>query len=127
MTPDAVARPAAPWHTFSGVDTAARLGSDPEKGLPEAEIPERLVRYGPNAIPEGTQRSKFRMLLAQFTDFMILLLIVAAVISGLVGDAEDTAVILAIVVLNAAVGFVQEFRAERAIAALKRLAAPSAL
>ena len=68
-----------------------------------------------------------RMLLAQFTDFMIMLLIAAAVVSGIVGDAEDTVVILGIVVLNAAVGFMQEFRAERAMAAIKRLAAPGAV
>jgi Ca2+-transporting ATPase len=67
------------------------------------------------------------MLLAQFTDFMIVLLIAAAVVSGFIGDVEDTTVILAIVVLNATVGFAQEFRAERAVAALKRLAAPGAV
>jgi P-type Ca2+ transporter type 2C len=67
------------------------------------------------------------MLLAQFTDFMILLLIAAAVVAGFIGDAEDTVVILGIVVLNALVGFVQEFRAERAMAALRRLAALGAV
>ena len=67
------------------------------------------------------------MLLAQFTDFMILLLVAAAIVSGLVGEVEDTIVILGIVVLNAVVGFVQEFRADRAMAALKQLASPSAM
>ena len=88
---------------------------------------ERQARYGPNAIREGAQRSVLRMLLAQFTDFIILLLIAAARVSGFIGEVEDTAVILGIVVLNATIGLVQEFRAERAVAALKRLAAPGAV
>jgi Ca2+-transporting ATPase len=67
-----------------------------------------------------------RLLLEQFTDFMIVVLLAAAVISGVIGDLTDTVVILVIVVLNAVIGFVQAYRAERAIAALKALAAPTA-
>ncbi|MFL5253420.1 MAG: cation-translocating P-type ATPase [Rhodopila sp.] len=111
------------WHTLDAEAVAAALQTDPGNGLPEATVRERQAQFGPNAIREGPRRSKLRMLLSQFTDFMILLLIAAAVVSGVIGDAADTAIILGIVVLNGAVGFVQEFRAERAMAALKRLAA----
>jgi Ca2+-transporting ATPase len=102
---------------------AAEVQTDPANGLRETTAHERRARFGPNAIREGQRRGKLRMLLSQFTDFMILLLIAAAVVSGVIGDATDTAIILGIVVLNSAVGFVQELRAERAMAALKRLAA----
>ncbi len=115
------------WHTLDAAGVAARLDCDLAHGLPAAELAARQAQYGPNAIREGAQRSKLRMLAAQFTDFMILLLIAAAIVSGFVGDAEDAIVILGIVVLNAAVGFVQEFRAARAIAALQQLAAPTAV
>jgi Ca2+-transporting ATPase len=66
------------------------------------------------------------MFLDQFTDFMILVLLVAAVISGLIGEAKDTIAIVVIVVLNAVIGFIQEYRAERAMEALKAMAAPTA-
>ena len=95
--------------------TAEQLGGAVDGGLTAAEASQRLGFHGPNQISEAASRSKLRMLLAQFTDFMILLLIAAAIVSGFIGDAEDTIVILGIVVLNAAVGFVQEFRAERAM------------
>jgi P-type Ca2+ transporter type 2C len=127
MAPDPTSAPARAWHTLDVDAVAARLDSDPVLGLSETEAGARKARYGPNAIREGPRRSKLRMLAAQFTDFMILLLIAAAVVSGAIGDAKDTVVILGIVVLNAAVGFVQEYRAERAMAALKRLAAPGAV
>ncbi|MCW3473833.1 cation-translocating P-type ATPase [Limobrevibacterium gyesilva] len=114
------------WHTLDADAVAARLGSDPARGLPAREVGARQARYGPNAIREKARRSKLRMLLAQVTDFMILLLIAAAVISGMLGNLEDTLVILGIVVLNAAVSFAQELRAERAMEALKRMAAATA-
>ncbi len=114
---------AAPWHTLSAADAATRLGSDLDRGLAADAAARRLARDGPNEIREQARRSLLGMVAAQFTDFMILVLIAAAVVSGVVGDVEDTIVILAIVLLNAAVGFVQDFRAERAMAALKRLAA----
>jgi P-type Ca2+ transporter type 2C len=111
------------WHMLSVAEVAQRIGSDLEKGLSVKEAARRLTRDGPNEIREQGRRSVFAMAATQFKDFMILVLIAAAVVSGLIGDAKDTLVILAIVLLNAAVGFVQDFRAERAMAALKRLAA----
>jgi Ca2+-transporting ATPase len=120
----AAARQAEPyWHMLSVAGAAQRLGSDFETGLTADEAGRRLARDGPNEIREQGRRSLFAMAAAQFKDFMILVLIGAAVVAGLVGDAEDTIVILAIVVLNAVVGFVQDFRAERAMAALQRLGA----
>ena len=127
MAPD-TAPPSVPaWHTLGCDAVSARAGSDQLRGLSEADAAARLARDGRNVIREGARRSKLRMLLAQFTDFLILLLIAAAIVSGIVGDVEDTVVILGIVVLNATVGFVQEYRADRAVAALKRMAAFNAM
>src|SRR5581483_4542068 len=77
-------------------------------------------------IRERGRRSVLGIAAAQFKDFMVLILVVAAVVSGFIGDTGDTIVILAIVLLNAAIGFVQDYRAERAMAALKSLSAPKA-
>jgi Ca2+-transporting ATPase len=115
------------WHILATDAAAAQLGTDPALGLSDAEVAARLERHGQNQISEAASRSKLRMLLAQFTDFMILLLVAAAIVSGFIGEVEDTIVILGIMVLNAVVGFVQEYRADHAIAALKRLASPSAM
>ncbi len=114
------------WHTISAEDAAHRLETDPESGLTATDAAERLIRFGPNELQEKKARSTWRMLLDQFSDFMIIVLIGAAIISGVVGDVEDTVAIIVIVILNAVIGFVQEYRAEQAIAALKRMAAPAA-
>ena len=102
---------------------ALRTSAD---GLTAAEARRRLAEHGPNLLREGKRRTALGLLVGQFTDFMILVLLAAAVISGLIGDVVDTMAIVAIVVLNAAVGFLQEYRAQRAMAALKAMAAPTA-
>ena len=116
----------SPWYLLSAAESAARLQVDPLIGLRADEGERRATIHGPNEIPEQRRRGPWRMLLEQFTDFMILVLIAAAIVSGLIGDAEDTVAIIVIVLLNGCIGFVQEYRAERAIAALKLLAAATA-
>ena len=114
------------WHVRSADQILESLGTSVALGLDTAEVARRLATYGPNSIEEARRRSTLRMLLDQFTDFMVLVLIGAAIISGLLGEPQDTIAIVVIVVLNAALGFVQEYRAERAVAALKEMAAPNA-
>ncbi len=114
------------WHCLAVEEVAAALATSTERGLDRAEAALRLARGGPNAIREPERRPAWRMLLDQFTDFMIVVLMAAAVVSGFIGEVADAVAILVIVVLNAVIGFVQEYRAERAMAALKKLAAASA-
>ena len=118
--------PSTAWYRLSPEETPARLGSDPRRGLPSEEAARRLADQGPNLIEEGRRRSPLAMLLGQFADFMIMVLLAAALISGLIGEPKDTIAILVIVVLNALIGAVQEYRAERAVAALRRMSAPDA-
>ncbi|HEX5773944.1 MAG TPA: HAD-IC family P-type ATPase, partial [Geomobilimonas sp.] len=113
------------WYRTSIADTLAELGSSPG-GLTAEEAAKRLALHGPNELVEKRGRTPLAMLLAQFTDFSILVLLGAAILSAAVGDIHDALAILAIVVLNAVIGFIQEYRAEKAIAALKRMATPSA-
>jgi len=127
MNPDDTRTTEGPdWHVAPAEEALARLQTDPEAGLSASEAAARLARHGRNEIAEGRRRGPLLMLLDQFRDFMILVLLAAAVISGVVGDLTDTLVILVIVVLNAVIGFVQEYRAERAIAALRAMAAAHA-
>jgi Ca2+-transporting ATPase len=101
-----------------------RLSVEPQNGLQKKDVEERLERFGLNEIIESKRRPAWHLVVDQFRDFMIIVLLVAAVISGFIGDLLDTIAILVIVILNAMVGAVQEFRAERAIAALKEIATP---
>jgi Ca2+-transporting ATPase len=114
------------WHRRGVDEVIAQLETHPARGLDADAVRERQARFGPNEIREGRRRGPARLLLDQFTDFMIVVLLTAAVISGLIGDLIDTIVILVIVLLNAVIGFVQAYRAERAIAALRAMAAPGA-
>ncbi|MEY4706154.1 MAG: hypothetical protein RL042_2359 [Nitrospirota bacterium] len=120
--------PDAPsWHVLSASDVAQRLTVDPQAGLSAGEAARRIAQYGLNDIRERPPRPLWRMFLDQFTDFMILVLIGAAIVSGIVGEPPDAIAIVVIVLLNGVIGFIQEYRAERAVAALKLLAASTAL
>jgi len=101
------------------------LDTSPD-GLSHAVAEQRLLENGPNEIAAYKKKTVWRMLLHQFADFMILILIVAAVVAGAMGDVTDTIVILIIVILNAIIGFVQEFRAEKAMDALKKMVSVNA-
>lgn len=111
-----------PWHTYSEPLLLQWLQVNPEQGLSNQEVSHRLSKYGHNEILDHRQRSLWKIILDQFRDFMILVLLVAAIASGLIGDPIDTLAILVIVLLNAAIGSVQEYRAEHAIAALRAMA-----
>ena len=113
------------WHQFDGPKALDVLGTS-ETGLSTDEARQRLTTYGPNSFDLKERRKPLGILLGQFSDFMILVLIAAAVISGIIGDFKDTVVIGAIVVLNGIIGFVQEYRAEQAMQALQKMAAPNA-
>lgn len=114
------------WYRLSVKLAAQQLGTDIARGLTAVEAAERLSHYGPNEIREAAQRTLLHIFLSQFADFMILVLLAAAVISGVIGDPPDTIAIIVIVMLNAVVGAVQEYRAQRAVAALRKMAAPQA-
>jgi Ca2+-transporting ATPase len=113
------------WHQKEIEDIIEELNSS-HQGLSEDEVRKRLEIYGYNELKEKKKKTSFMMFLDQFKDFMILVLIAAALISGIIGELSDTIAIVIIVVLNAIIGFIQEYRAEKAMEALKMMAAPAA-
>jgi Ca2+-transporting ATPase len=113
------------WYQMTTDQVAASLNTDQAKGLADAEAGARLEQYGPNELVERDTRTPAQILIEQFTGFMTLILIGAAVVSLILGDFLDAIVIMAIVVLNAALGFFQEYKAEQSIAALKRMSVPT--
>ena len=125
--PDAESGPARAgphWHALPAPLAATRLGVDSEAGLSREEAARRLAEHGPNAFEDARRARWPGMLARQFADMLIMILLVAAGLSAALGDWVDAIAILAIVGLNGALGFVQEFRAERALLALKRMLAP---
>ena len=113
------------WYNLTTKAALEKQGPAQSSGLTAAEAASRLASYGYNELVEQQRRSPLLILLEQLTSTVVIILIAAAVISAALGDYKDTSVILAIVVLNALLGFNQEYRAEKAMAALKTLAAPS--
>ena len=114
------------WHQ-KDIKEVFELLKSSENGLPSEDVAKRLHEYGPNELIEIKKKTPFMMFLDQFKDFMIMVLIAAAVVSGIIGEMVDTVAIIIIVILNAIIGFVQEYRAEKAMMALKEMAAPTAL
>ncbi len=114
-----------PWHQLEPTEVVQKLGSDATHGLSETEADRRLAELGPNELIERGLKSPWLILWEQLTATMVVILIAAAVISAAIGDYKDAAAIMAIVVLNALLGFTQEYRAEKAMAALKKLAVPT--
>lgn len=100
------------------------LGTDLETGLTQSEAAKRLSETGPNELQERGIKSPWRILWEQVTSIMVVILILAAIISALLGDTTDSIAILAIIVLNSLIGFQQEYKAEQALSALKKMAVP---
>jgi Ca2+-transporting ATPase len=118
--------PSTDWHSLSAEECLRELDSDRFGGLSTAQVKERLQTYGPNELQESNLRARWQILLDQFTNIMLLMLIGVAVVSGWLDLAKarfpkDAIAIFAIVILNGVLGYLQESRAEQALAALKRM------
>ena len=126
LTPAKSAASQPNWHSLSRHQILEQLKTPSDTGLSSEEAARRLEMFGQNQLLEAPGTTFLQMLLEQFKSFLVILLIVASVISALLGDYVESAAIMAIVVLNATLGVIQERRAEKALAALRQLAAPEA-
>ena len=116
---------ATPWHALEWEEALEHLRTG-RGGLDEQQAVERLQRYGPNQQRPATKRSLLARLLSQFRNLLIYLLLVAALVTAILGHWIDTAVIVAVVMVNAVIGFLQEGKAERAMEAIRGLLSPNA-
>lgn len=115
-----------PWYQLSMEQTCKELGTDAKKGLSFSEAEARLAKHGPNELARKKGKSIFQMLLEQFKDFMVMILIIASGVSIIVGEVTDSIVIIGIVIVNACLGVFQEYKAGKALEALKKMSAPNA-
>lgn len=114
------------WHTLEAEKAADLLKSNFNTGLSSGEAQARIKKFGHNKLAEGEKIKAYEIFFNQFKDFMVLVLLAAAVVSGVLGEIADTIAIVIIIVLNAVLGFVQEFKAEKSLASLKKMTAPKA-
>ncbi|MDW7992538.1 MAG: cation-translocating P-type ATPase [Anaerolineae bacterium] len=118
-------KPAVPWHTRTVEDVLSELQTTPD-GLSSAEAARRLTQYGPNELQEVRRISPWSILLAQFKNVLIIILLIAVALSAILGHAVEAIAITVIILFAAGLGFIQEYRAERALEALREMAAPTA-
>jgi len=116
----------SPWHSLDAARSLEKLEVDPRKGLASDEVERRLERYGENRLPEEPRASAFARLVKQFQNVLIYVLLVAAAVAALLGEWIDTGVILAVVVVNAVIGFIQEGKAEQALEGIRKMLSPEA-
>ncbi len=117
---------APPWHTLEVAEVAARLGTDVDRGLDPAEAARRLAEHGPNRLAQAPERSAWSILFAQFRNLVVYLLLVAAGLALATHEPLEAAAILVVIAINALIGFLTEWRADRALAALQRQVVPEA-
>src|SRR4030042_283366 len=113
------------WHNLEASDVLASLDSKPD-GLSQEEAQHRLAQFGYNELAAGERISPWKIFFEQFKNFLIIILLVAAVLLAVVGEVADAIVIFVIILFAAGLGFIQEYRAEKAMEALKKMAAPMA-
>lgn len=120
------------WQTMSIKETCEKLKTNIINGLTKEEVEERIIKYGKNKLTEKKKESIIVKFIKQFNDFMIIILIIAALISAIMSYVEgskdylDSIIIIFIVVLNAIMGVIQESKAEKSLDALKKMSAPTA-
>lgn len=112
------------WHTMPIDEVIRDLGTNADTGLSLIEIEDRLRKYGHNQLEEKEGVSPIMLFLEQFNDFIVWVLIAAAIVSGVLSEWVDALAIIAIVIINAIIGFIQEYRAEKSLAALQKMSAP---
>ncbi|MHB1126149.1 MAG: calcium-translocating P-type ATPase, SERCA-type [Bacillota bacterium] len=114
------------WYQRPAMDVVSAMGSNAQNGLTASEVSRRMREIGPNVMQEPPKPSLLQMYISQYKDFMVGVLMVATLISAFLGEYADAVTILAIVIINATLGFIQEYRAEKSMEALKKLTAPEA-
>jgi Ca2+-transporting ATPase len=115
------------WYELRTEDVEKQVNTDYEQGLTSKEVQNRLQKFGFNELQEAEKPNMFLLFLAQFKDFMVLVLLAATLVSGLLGEYIDAVAIIAIVIINGFLGFFQERKAEKSLDALKELSAPQVM
>ena len=116
----------APWYQKSIDEVFSELSADPKRGLSSQEAKARLDKYGPNELAQKKGPGILQMFLEQLKDYMVIILLIASVISIFLSEITDSLIIIAIVIINACLGVFQEYRASKALEALKKMSAPNA-